>query len=61
MPLPKPGKGQDQKAFMKTCMGNPTMLEEFPDPRQRAAVCMSQFRRKKEEPVLKQARDALKK
>lgn len=47
MPLPTPRKGQDQNAFMQKCMGNETIKKDFPDQKQRIAVCLSQFKRKK--------------
>lgn len=45
MPLPIP-KGKDQDTFISSCMSNKTMLKEFPDQKQRAAVCYSQWKRK---------------
>jgi hypothetical protein len=47
MPLPNPRKGQDQNAFMSKCMGDETIKKEFPNQKQRIAVCLSQFKRKK--------------
>ena len=46
MPLPKP-RGQSKKAFLNSCMSNPAMLKEFPDQKQRAAVCYQRFGEKK--------------
>ena len=42
MPLPKP-KGESRDEFADRCMVNPTMLKEYPDQKQRFAVCMSQY------------------
>lgn len=47
MPLPKPNENEKEQAFVSRCMGNPTMNKEYPDQKQRAAICYSQFRRKK--------------
>jgi len=47
MPLPNPRKGQDENAFMSKCMGDESIKKEFPNQKQRVAVCLSQFRRKK--------------
>jgi len=47
MPLPTPDKRQREEKFMEKCMSSPTMNEEYGDPKQRAAVCHSQFKRKK--------------
>lgn len=47
MPLPTPNDGEDHDKFMGRCMGNPTMNEDFPDNKQRYAVCQSQWNKKK--------------
>lgn len=41
MPLPVPKEGEKQSDFMARCMS--TLSEEFPDYRQRVAVCLKQF------------------
>ena len=46
MPLPKPEKSQKRSDFVNNCMDNSVMLKEFPDNKQRAAVCHSQFSEK---------------
>jgi hypothetical protein len=45
-PLPTPSKNQNEKDFISSCMGNETMLKEYPDEKKRAAVCYSQFKDK---------------
>jgi hypothetical protein len=47
MPIPKPKKSEKQSEFVSRCMGNDTMNKEFPDQKQRAAVCYSQWGEKK--------------
>jgi hypothetical protein len=47
MPLPKPNSGERQSHFINRCMANPTMNSEYPDPKQRRAVCQSQWDRSK--------------
>lgn len=42
MPLPKRNKGQDKSDFLKICMENETMLKEYPDEKQRYAICIEQ-------------------
>jgi hypothetical protein len=42
MPLPKKRKDQDPKKFLSSCMSNPTMKKEYPDQKQRVAICISQ-------------------
>ena len=46
MPMPKPGKNESKKGFADRFMANKAMVEEYPDVKQRYAVCMSQLRRK---------------
>jgi len=48
MPIPKPNKGEKQNDFIGRCMGNDTMKTEFPDQKQRNAVCFKQWRDSKE-------------
>ena len=44
MPLPKPKKGQTEDEFIARCMSHPEMTAEFPDRKQRFAVCSGQLR-----------------
>lgn len=44
MPLPTPQPHEDQDSFISRCMGNDTMVDDFPDQEQRAAVCHRQWR-----------------
>ncbi|MBN2118505.1 MAG: hypothetical protein JW730_18170 [Anaerolineales bacterium] len=43
MPLPKPNKGESEAAFIDRCMGDDVMKKEYPDEKQRSAVCYSQW------------------
>ena len=43
MPLPKPKEGEDKDKFINRCMVDKTMLSEFPDEKQRYAVCFAQW------------------
>jgi hypothetical protein len=45
MPIPGPEKSEKQGDFVSRCMGDKTMNKEFPDQKQRAAVCYSQFKK----------------
>lgn len=42
MPIPKPKSGEKQQDFISRCMSN--MNEEFPDGKQRSAVCYNSWR-----------------
>ena len=41
MPIPSPNKDEDRKSFMSRCMGDDVMNKEYPDVKQRTAVCVS--------------------
>ena len=45
MPLPKPRKNEKQSKFMSRCMSDVTAKKEFPDSKQRVAVCFSSWRK----------------
>lgn len=45
MPLILPKKSEKQGDFVSRCMGDETMNKDFPDQKQRAAVCYSQFKK----------------
>ena len=45
MPLPRPDSNQQRKDFVNECMDDTSMLNEFPNDKQRAAVCYSQYER----------------
>ncbi len=47
MPLPTKLADESRKEFMSRCMGDDIMNSEFKDPKQRAAVCNSQFTQRK--------------
>lgn len=53
MPLPTPhrdktGKKTEKKSeFISRCMGDPVTNKDFPDQKQRAAVCYSQWEKRK--------------
>lgn len=44
MPLPSPDKGQPEKDFISDCMSDESMNKEFPNEKQRFAVCKNQHR-----------------
>lgn len=44
MPIPKPNPGEGHDHFLSRCMGNPTMVSEYPDAAQRYAVCQGQLK-----------------
>jgi len=44
MPLPERKPGESHDEFIERCMGDPVMIEEFPDAAQRRVVCERQAR-----------------
>ena len=44
MPIPSP-KGEPKKNFLSKCMGDSVMVKEFPDEKQRYAVCQSKWKK----------------
>lgn len=47
MPLPNPKKSEKQGDFISRCAGNETMNKDFPNTKQRIAVCYSQWQKAK--------------
>lgn len=47
MPLPKKQGEESKSKFMSRCLGDPVMRKEFGDIKQRIAVCLSRYKRKK--------------
>ena len=43
MPLPKPNIGENRDQFIQRCMNDSKTKSEFPDIKQRLAVCQSQI------------------
>lgn len=46
MPIPKPRPTENQKEFIRRCMGDSTMISEFPQTDQRFAVCQTEWEKK---------------
>ncbi|MEY4334639.1 MAG: Pelagibacter phage [Bacteroidota bacterium] len=47
MPIPKRNKNEDKQKFVSRCMSNETMKKDYPDNKQRIAICLGQTRRSK--------------
>ena len=43
MPLPKPLKDERAAAFIQRCVRDSVIISEFPDIKQRVAVCQQQY------------------
>lgn len=46
MPIPKRKPGEKKNDFVGRCMGNETMKKDYPDQKQRIAICLGQTRTK---------------
>ena len=46
MPIPKRKSGEDQQKFVSRCMSDEVMKKDYPDSKQRVAICLSQTRTK---------------
>jgi HK97 family phage prohead protease len=46
MPIPKPKKNENQDEFISRCMGDDIMVKDYPDEKQRAAICYQQWKDK---------------
>lgn len=42
MPIPKRKENEDKQNFVSRCMSNETMKSEYPDSKQRVAICIGQ-------------------
>lgn len=47
MPIPKPDLRQSEQKFISDCMGDQSLNKDFPNQKQRYAVCKSTFDRAK--------------
>lgn len=59
MPIPSKKPNEDKNSFVSRCMGNETMKKEYPDSKQRVAICLSQTRQKSKSDLLEQVQDEL--
>lgn len=55
MPIPTPNGGENEQDFTDRCMSNDKMVNEYPDEKQRYAVCMSSWRDKKTDETIEEA------
>lgn len=45
MPIPNPQQDETRKEYVERCMGDTTMVDEYPDNKQLFAVCNVQWRK----------------
>lgn len=47
MPIPSKKEDEDKQVFIGRCMGDETMKKEYPDSKQRVAICLGQTKKTK--------------
>lgn len=47
MPIPSKKDNEDKQKFVQRCMGDPAMKKDYPDNKQRVAVCLGQTKKSK--------------
>lgn len=47
MPIPSKNKDEDKQAFISRCMGDEVMKKDYPDTKQRVAICIGQSKKSK--------------
>jgi hypothetical protein len=47
MPIPEKKPNENSQKFVSRCMSNETMKKEYPDTKQRVAICLGQTKKKK--------------
>ena len=57
MPIPEKRKNEDRQKFVSRCMGDEVMKKDYPDSKQRVAICLGQVRTKGN--LLQQVQDEL--
>jgi len=57
MPIPKPNQNENRQKFVSRCMSNDTMKKEYPDGKQRVAICLGQTKRKSKSSLIEEVHD----
>jgi hypothetical protein len=47
MPIPSKKENEDKQKFVARCMGDETMKKDYPDSKQRVAICIGQSKKNK--------------
>jgi hypothetical protein len=59
MPIPSRKPNEDKNIFVARCMGNASMKKDYPDSKQRIAVCLSQTGQNNKASLIEQVHDSL--
>jgi hypothetical protein len=52
MPIPKPKENETDGEFISRCVSDSSMVSEYPDQKQRIAICYSQLKYSKRKSIL---------
>lgn len=59
MPIPSQDKDEDKQKFVSRCMGDETMKKDYPDSKQRVAICLGQTKKKNQSSLIEDVHDEL--
>ena len=59
MPIPSRKKDEDKQAFVSRCMGDEVIKKDYPDSKQRIAVCLNQVKKDTKASILEEVQDTL--
>ena len=59
MPIPSKHENEDKQKFIARCMGDEVMKKDYPDTKQRVAICLGQTKKKSESSILEEVTDNL--
>lgn len=59
MPIPNKRKDEDRQNFIARCMGDEVMKKDYPDNKQRIAICLGQSTKRSKSDLLSQVQDHL--
>ncbi|MFM7795478.1 MAG: hypothetical protein ACKO7N_01805, partial [Candidatus Nitrosotenuis sp.] len=59
MPIPKPNDKEDKQKFVSRCMSDEVMKKDYPDSKQRIAICLGQTRKKSKSGIFDYVLDIL--
>ena len=59
MPIPSRKQGEPKNSYVARCMGSEVMKKDYPDTKQRVAICLGQTRKKGKAEIIEQVHDEL--
>lgn len=59
MPIPSQDKDEDKQKFVSRCMSDETMKKDYPDSKQRVAICLGQTKKNNKSSLIEDVHDEL--